>query len=188
MSEDVAEHTPNAVELLDALRVLEGRCLMHAAGLPQPEAPQDVWAGVLFRVGPAAFLAPIEEIGEMLEAPRDITPVPCAKPWVCGMSNNRGILLPIFDLRAYLFGAPSARNARNRVLVVRHDEFPFGLLVADVVGIRHFEASAREPTAPNQGAGIDDLLDGSFRLGVDCFPVFSVRRLGVDAKFNLAAA
>lgn len=190
MSEAFAKGAPDGADLLDALRELERRCIANSAGLPEQEAPTEIWGGVLFRLGQSDFLSPLEDIGEVLEAPREMTPVPGARSWVCGVANNRGTLLPIFDLQAFLYGSPTPRNPKNRVLVVRHEESPFGLLVGDVVGIRHFQESAR--SAPSGEAGgdsdIDRLLTGSFSVGQDRYPVMSLSRLGQDARFGLAAA
>ncbi len=175
-------------ELLDALRYLERRCAEAAAALPQPEEAVDLWAGVLFRVGETALIAPLDEIAEVLEVPRDITPVPATKAWLCGVANNRGTLLPIFDLHAFLFGVTTSRNPRNRVMVARQDEFPFGLLVRDLSGIRHFHASARNAAGPAVHDLVRPLVTGFLAAEGESYPVFSLRRLGQDPRFNLAAA
>lgn len=173
--------------LLAALRSIEDRCREHAVGLPKAEAAAGIWAGVLFRVAERAFVASLAEIGEVLDLPREITRVPATKPWVAGIANNRGTLLPIFDLQAFLFGSATQRNVRNRVLVVRQEEFPFGLLVGEVVGIRHFETSCRGEM-PKIEPGLAALTVGSFRQGDELYPILSAVRLAEDPRFISAAA
>jgi twitching motility protein PilI len=175
-------------QLLEALRDLEARCRQNAAGLPQQEVAPDIWAGVLFRIGEHSLLVPLEEIGEVLEVPRDVTPVPATKDWVFGIANNRGTLLPIFDLRGFLFGSPTSRSARNRVLLIRRDEVPAGLLVAEVTGIRHFEARSQAAQVPVPTEALKPFVVGGFELGESPCPVLSLRRLTLDGGFNLAAA
>lgn len=176
-------------DLFVAFRELERRCQAHAVGLPQREKPPEIWAGILFRVGQIALLADLQEIAEVLEFPRDITPVPATRPWVRGVANNRGTLLPIFDLRGLLFDAPTARNPKNRVLVVRDVEVPFGLLVSDVTGIRRFDVSAAKKELPAAVHGaIRPLVTGSFQLGAEPCPVFSLRRMAQDDRLGRAAA
>ena len=188
MSDEAAEWVPpDSAELFDALRVLEARCRDNAAGLPQPDALPEIWAGVLFRIGDLAVLAPLEEIGEILEVPREVTPVPGTRDWVFGIANNRGTLLPMFDLRAFLFGAATNRSVRNRVLVVRRDEFPVGLLVGDVTGIRHFEEKSRVQQIPEIPDALEPFVSGSFKRGRRPYPVCSMRRLTLDGRFNLTA-
>jgi twitching motility protein PilI len=174
-------------ELLASLRSLETRCVEAAARLPQPQESSDQWAGVLFHVAEMPLLAPIEEIAELLDVPREITPVPATKAWLCGIANNRGTLLPIFDLQAFLFGLTTPRNPKNRVMVARQDEFPFGLLVRDLSGIRHFQPSAQGELAPGLRDSLASLVTGCFAAEGESYPVFSLRRLAQDTRFNLAA-
>ncbi|MCU0834514.1 MAG: chemotaxis protein CheW [Chromatiaceae bacterium] len=178
---------PTGTDLLGALQALELRCRTHAAGLPRGEPPPEMWHGVLFRVAENALVAPLGEIGEVLDVPRAITRVPFTKPWVIGVANHRGTLLPIFDLQAFLFGGATARSARNGVLVIRPDEFPFGLLVGEVVGIRHFEA-ATQMAAPDLGPDLEPLTLGGFDLGGEAYPIFSPLHLARDLRFGMAAA
>ena len=183
--------TPDGVATVDdlfgALVELEQRCRAHAVGLPQREKPPEIWAGILFHVGQVPLLGELDEISEVLEFPKDMTPVPATRPWVRGVANNRGTLLPVFDLRGLLFEAPTTRNAKNRVLVVRDVEVPFGLLVSDVTGIRRFDASERG-AAPAVHESIKPLVTGSFLLGQERCPVFSLRLMAQDARLSLASA
>jgi len=179
---------PGGDRLLEVLRALEARFRQNAVGLPQREAISEGWAGVLFRIGDCSVLAPLQEVGEVLEVPRDVTPVPATKAWVFGIANNRGTLLPIFDLRAFLFGIATRRSARNRILVVRREEFPVGLLVSDVTGIRHLDARSQRAQVLEPPTGLKPFVVGGFELRGDSCPVLSLSRLTLDTKFNLAAA
>lgn len=170
--------------LFAALRHLDQRCREHAVGLPLQEEPADVWAGVLYFVGRTSLLSSLADVEEVLNLPQGVTKVPATARWVYGIANNRGTLLPVFDLRSFLFGTPTSRSAKSRVMVVRQTGFSFGLLVGDVVGIRHMEASTRLPEAPDLGEGVDALLAGSFRLGVERKAVLDLQKLAMDARFN----
>lgn len=172
-------------QLFQALCILQARCRDNAAGLPQYEAQRDVWAGLLFRIGEISLLAPLEEVGEILEVPRDVTLVPGTRGWVFGIANNRGTLLPMFDLRAFLLGVSTKRSGRNRVLVVRREGTPVGLLIGDVTGIRHFKVKSQVRHLPDLPNTLIPFTAGSFTLGERSCPVFSVRQLTLDPKFNL---
>lgn len=187
MVDQVEESLPGTA-LFAALYALDVRCRANAAGLPEREIRADIWAGVLFDVGNLSLLAPLDEIGEVLEVPREATPIPGAKEWVFGVANNRGTLLPMFDLQAFLAGSATSRSAKNRVLVVRRGEFPVGLLVGGVTGIRHFEANAKTLQLPDLPATLVPYVSGGFKRSTDVYPVFSVLRLTQDERFNLAGA
>lgn len=174
--------------LLAALGDLDRRFRGHAVGLPQREKEPDAWAGILFRIGQVAVIAELGEIAEVLEFPRDVTPIPATKAWVRGVANNRGTLLPVFDLCSLLFDVPTARNPRNRVLVAREAEVPFGLLVGDVTGIRRLNAAVVSREVPDVHTGIHSLIVGSCLIGRERYPVFSLPRMAQDARLKWAAA
>lgn len=188
MPSQAIHEVASADALFAALSDLDRRCRENAPGLPQREKVPDIWAGILFRVGQIPLLAELGEIAEVLEFPRDATPVPATRTWVRGVANNRGTLLPIFDLRGLLFDVPTTRSPKNRVLVAREAEVPFGLLVGDVTGIRRFHAAAVGPDLPDVHNAIRPLIVGSFLLGSERCPVFSLRRMAQDARLSSAAA
>src|ERR1044072_9205621 len=90
--------------------------------LPRRTRAPAEWVGVAFRMAGELYLAAREETREVLAVPPGLTRVPGAKPWVKGIANVRGQLLPILDLRQYL-GSGVTPNSRNvRVIVVNHRE------------------------------------------------------------------
>lgn len=175
-------------QFLELLRDMERRCQQNVAGLPQTHETPKVWKGVLFRAAGRLILAPLDQVREVLNPPDDITAIPGTKPWVVGVANNRGTLLPIYDLQGFLTGTPSIARAHNRVLAVYQDELPFGLLVGDVIGIRNFEAAARVEETPMLKDAFGPFIVAGFELGGDLFPVFSLERLALDVRFNQAPA
>lgn len=155
--------------------------------LPDEVPPVAIWAGVLFRIRRQSFLAPLGQIIEVLEPPADFTELPGTKPWVLGVTNNRGTLLPIFDLPALAYGETSSRRDTDRILVVRQDEPPCGLLVSAAIGIRHFESGNRRPEPP---PGLDILapfVEAAYQLGGEPIPVLSLGRLMSDPLLSAAA-
>ncbi len=172
--------------LFDLLVRLDARCRTRGAGLPDEAPVEDTWAGVLFRVRGQAMLAPLEEIAEVLEPPSDITVVPGTKPWLLGVANNRGTLLPIFDLAALVLGGAAAAGETDRILVVRQNDLPCGLLVSSVVGIRHFEQRSRM-TGRGEGLGaLEPFVDAAFALDAGPVPVLGLERMLVDPLLNAA--
>lgn len=176
----------NAQDLFAALQDLDRRCRENAAGLPRPEAVPAVWSGVVFRIGDYTLIAPLEEIREVQDVPQDIAPVPATKPWVRGIAGSRGTLLTLFDVRAFVFGVPTARHPKNRILVTRQDDLPCGLLVGSVVGMRHFKLAERDSAIPPVADALGPMVVGSFSAGRERYPIFSLSRLMQDARFNQA--
>ena len=119
--------------------------------------------------------------------PSTLTRVPGAKPWVRGLANVRGHLLPIADLRGYLGGGDAQADRTARVLVANSTEFPVGLVVDEVYGFRRF--LLREKVADFQQTAIraERYLQGAFRRGLEVWPVFSLDRLLQSREFQRAA-
>ena len=104
---------------LDILREYDTRCRKHASDLPSPVEIKEEWLGVGFRMGGKNFVTSLVEVAEILYFP-SISKVPGTKPWVCGVANVRGNLLPVLDLQGFL-GTPSAglREPLHEVLPTR---------------------------------------------------------------------
>ena len=62
---------------------------------------QSEWRGVVFEVGGQQLIAPMGEVSEVLSMP-EFTSVPMAQPWLLGIANVRGRLLPLTDLAKFL--------------------------------------------------------------------------------------
>lgn len=176
----------NAAQLVELLHGLELRSRKEAKGLPRMPAPGRFWEGFIFHVGDASLLAAMDEVAEILNQVPPIARVPGAKPWVRGVANLRGNLLPIIDLQQ-LLGAPAlVMGRRSRILVVNQDEDSIGLLVANVLGRRRLPANGFRPLT-----GGDDLIRpfvaGSFAIDGAEWPVFSLKRLVAHPDFQSAA-
>jgi twitching motility protein PilI len=120
--------------------------------------------------------------------PAAVTRVPGAKGWVRGLSNLRGQLLPVIDLRAFLGSGASTVTRASRVLVANHREIPAGLLVDEVMGFRRFYESEFSAELPPTLLRCERYLAGAFKRGAEVWPVFSVRTLLESQSFLQAAA
>ena len=59
------------------------------------------WQGVVFEIGGQRLVAPMGQVSEILTMP-EYTSVPLVKPWMLGIANIRGRLLPLTDLSRFL--------------------------------------------------------------------------------------
>ncbi|RRV04898.1 chemotaxis protein CheW [Pseudomonas sp. v388] len=151
---------------------IEQRCRERAAGLPLQETHQQGWGGIGFRLGAQRFVAPMSEIAEILHEPRYAT-MPGVKPWMLGVANLRGRLLPIMDLCGYFGRELSPIRKQRRVLVVEHRDVFAGLLVDEVFGMQHFSQLSLMPeTLGEVDRLIAPFLRGQF-LREQAWPVFS---------------
>ncbi|CAK0768906.1 Protein PilI [Gammaproteobacteria bacterium] len=169
------------------LHHIEARARARDRDLPRRVEGKQVWSGIVFRLGTEELVAPLIEISEVLAYPT-VSRVPGVKAWVKGIANFRGNLLPIMDLRTLLEGIPVVQDRRNRVLVVSHKEIFAGLLVDEVIGLRHFqqeESSLRPPTINTAFAAY---LQGGFERNGRFTPVFGFHALAESREFMEVAA
>lgn len=167
---------------------LDRRARAAAQGQPEAYASGPEWVGIAFRLGGEAFLMAREETREVMAYPASVTRVPGARSWIRGLSNVRGQLLPIVDLRAFLGSGNSDIGRKSRVLVAQHREIPAGLVVDEVMGFRRFFESEFAPELPPTLLRCERYLAGAFRRGAEVWPVFSVRTLLESQEFLQAAA
>lgn len=170
----------------ELLRELERRGRLAATGGREGPAGRE-WVGVAFRLGGDTFLVARDETREVLAVPSALTRVPGARPWIRGLMNVRGQLLPIIDLRHYLGSGvtPPARNAR--IIVANHREIPAGLLVDEVLGFRRFVDAEFTNEPPPTLIRAERYLAGAFRRGSETWPVLSLKLLVESPSFMQAA-
>jgi len=175
-------------EIIRLLQDIESRSLQFAQGLPTRHEERLLWEGMLCTVAGVRVIAPLREVKEILNYPSSVTRVPGTKPWVLGIANIRGNLLPIFDLQIFLGGKTSrAVGHRSRVLVIDHKGVFAGLLVGDVQGMRHFSEDQRVD-APILHAGLRPFVKDACLLDGEVMPVLSMNLIAENPDFQVAAA
>jgi twitching motility protein PilI len=179
---DLAELAGQPYELLFAL---ENR--LRVARLDIAAGQTQAWTGLGFRLREHWLVAPREDVREVITLPRT-TRVPGAKPWLLGVANVRGNLLPITDL-AQLLGRPWVPEHRDqRVLVFNSDRVPAGFLIDEITGYRQFAPSdQRHELAAGAGELAPYLLGGFAREGRNWLAL-SLHKLARSVAFTAAGA
>ncbi len=170
----------------ELLKELERRSRIAASGRGQESGHQEEWVGVGFRVGKTRLVAAREEVREVLTWP-GVTALPGAKPWLLGLANVRGQLLPITDLAAFFGGEPATIGRSSRVLMVNHGDIPAGLLVDEVRGFRRFVASEKAGVMPDTLPGMTPFLSGAYGNEEEIWGVLGLHGLVESSVFMQAA-
>ncbi len=138
----MANQTP-----IELLRELESRVRSHAVGLPEQEEIIETWSGIGFRIGEHYFVSQMSEVVELFRVPA-FTRLPNVKPWVLGVSNIRGRLIPIIDLSAFLLIESEKPLRSRRILVIEQNEQSDGLVVDSVEGMQYFNSETFVNSVP----------------------------------------
>ena len=166
----------------ELLLQIDQRCRLLAADLPSQPTRRDSWSGIGFRLGEHWYVAPMREVCEVLHEPR-FTQLPGVKPWVKGVANLRGRLLPIMDLGGFFGHEQSAARRQRRVLVVEHEDVFAGLMVDEVFGLQHFAQDSLEPVSADDLRGaMSTFVKGRFQRE-QCWQVFSPFALAQSQGF-----
>jgi twitching motility protein PilI len=172
----------------ELLAELERRGRAVSAQMEKEGAAGREWVGVALRMAGDLYLVAREETREVFGVPAGMTRVPGAKPWIKGLANVRGQLLPIIDLRKFLGSGTTQITRNTRVMVVNHRDIPAGLLVDEVLGFRRFAEGEFTGDAPPTVARCERYLAGAFRRASEQWPVLSLRSVLESPAFAEAAA
>jgi purine-binding chemotaxis protein CheW len=134
-----------------------------AAAVAAPRADRGGASGfVVFHLGGESFGVPLRHVLEVDRLPEP-TPVPFVPDFVRGVTNRRGEVLPLVDLRVLLGLEPSARLRERRMLVVRRgdSEAAAALVVDGLGGIAWLTPARGAPPEGPLASKIGDLLSGA---------------------------
>jgi len=159
----------------------------HAHGLPQQIEVKATWEGVAFRLEGRGWVVPLDQVKEILTKV-NISFIPGAKEWVRGVANVRGNLLPILDLRGFLSGRITKMSRQSRILVMQHKGIVAGLLVEEVMGMRHFLEEEFSADVSDLDIPFKEMLMGQYRQRGESWGVFNINHLAELPEFLQVAA
>lgn len=105
---------------------------------------------------------PLDQVAEFVEI-QDCTPLPGVKPWVVGVSNLRGKLLPVVDFAQFLGGQLSVAHRLQRIVVLDRQDTFVGLVVDAINGMRHFSNEAYEADTQEVSPTFRPFIQGFYR-------------------------
>jgi len=181
----------------DVLVDYERRSLAHVVGLPEQLDAPGLWRGVGYRIGARRLASGFGEVLEILPLPQ-VTQVPGSQPWLLGLANVRGNLLPIVDLKQFLEGERTVLHESQRILLVRQPGGDVAVLIDELYGQRSFHEQHRIELSPEQS---DDeavfaltqgryahFVERGYRLDAHTWGIFSLDRLARTPEFRQAAS
>lgn len=174
-------------DIISLLRDIQQRSLQSAANASHLDAFHGTWTAIGFRIAQENLLIPLNETREVFIVPSQISPVPRAQPWVFGIANLRGELLPLFDLKYFLYGEATKVNKRSRIVVTNNPQLYAGLLLDEVFGLKHFQHEPKSKSAVNH-TPISPYITGSISQQDMHWDIFSFNKLAADQRFLNAAA
>lgn len=148
------------------------------AAVPMPRVAADTMELLVFDLGDERYAFPSAQVRE-LRPLGVITPVPGAPAFIAGVTNVRGRVVPILDLRPY-FGLPLGGEAAQTVLILTSSQGDVG-----IVATAHPVMHALPPNElDNLPLGASPGLDTTYVRGVtpEFIVVLDAERLLADRR------
>ncbi|MGE0315640.1 MAG: chemotaxis protein CheW [Lautropia sp.] len=99
-------------------------------------------------IGPERLLIDLSEAGEIVPLPPVIVPVPLTRDWLHGITNLRGSLFTVVDLRRFALGLATETGKESRILALTPAlDFNVTIVVSRMLGLRN-TASMKPLPAP----------------------------------------
>jgi twitching motility protein PilI len=132
------------------------------------------------------LLLSMDDVAEIVPMPR-ITRVPGVKRWLLGIANLRGRVVSVSDLRDFLTGRLTPQLPSSQVVVVRAGQWDYGLLVDEVIGMRHFGPQHRLTTLDTVEDGLRPYIAEAFLSDGQYWLAFNAGKLLADPGFLRAS-
>ncbi|MCY4045876.1 MAG: chemotaxis protein CheW [Cellvibrionales bacterium] len=165
--------------------------IVNQATLINPELPsrkitQESISGIGFNLLSKRLFSPLNEIVEMLEVP-EATKLPGVHPWVLGIANFRGKLLPLFDLSIFFNDFNKYDAKKKRVLVIELGDLYAGIIVNEVYGMVHLPSHLPFSPSETSEALLNNYSTGCLTQDGVEWQYFSPFELAKDPRFFNAA-
>jgi purine-binding chemotaxis protein CheW len=162
----------------EAERILHGRA-RALARTPRRASAEGVMLEVLeFRLASERYAVESRLVQEVHPL-RDLTPLPCTPPFVLGIVNVRGRILPVLDLKKFFDLPERGLTDLHRIILVRGNDLELGLLADVIVGVRSVEADNLQPSLPTLTGIRADFLKG---VSDERLVVLDLHRILLDPK------
>ncbi|MCP3983979.1 MAG: chemotaxis protein CheW [bacterium] len=149
---------------------------------PDEVAAEAVSQFLTFVVADEAYGLPINYIAEIIGAQR-FTSVPDPRPFMKGVINLRGTVIPVMDVRVRLAMEPRDITERSCIVVVDFEDTVVGLLVDTISDVVEVLPAAIEP-APKRSteSACGSIVTGLVQIEDEVKILVDLRRLLFDVE------
>jgi purine-binding chemotaxis protein CheW len=159
-------------------RILRARA-QALAQAPEPVAAAGETLELLeFRLASERYALESRHVQEVHPL-RDLTPLPCTPPFILGIVNVRGRILPVLDLKKFFDLPERGLTDLHRIILVRGHDLELGLLADVIVGVRRLPTASLQPSLPTLTGIRADYLMG---VSEERLVVLDLDRLLADPK------
>ena len=162
----------------DARQVLRARARALARIPERPPARQTLLELLEFRLAQESYALEYCYVAEVCPL-KELTPLPCTPPFVLGIVNVRGRILPVLDLKKFFDLPEKGLTDLHRIILVRGNDLELGLLADVIVGVRTIALDTLQSSLPTLTGIRSDYLKG---VTAERLVVLDLARILADPK------
>ena len=155
------ENEDSMPKSIEDLVELKQRAELFARNLDAEENDEQRLPYIRFRLGEAEEYGILYRYAEEILPLNAVTHVPCTPPHIYGVTNRRGQMLTVLDLK-HFFKARSENqyDEKAAILVVQASNLLVGLLVDEMLGSDEYQPSRLTVALPSKGVSNLDYVAG----------------------------
>lgn len=142
---------------LTGAEISEGDTMRERRGATETGRTDEEEQFVVFRLADEEYGVPIDAVHEIVRVPEQLTRVPRTPPFIEGVVNLRGAVLPVIDQRRRFRLPDAERNDRQRIMVFAIAGVRTGFIVDSVSEVLKIPRSAIVP-APDLAQEADNAV------------------------------
>jgi len=159
-------------------RILRARAQALARPRSSAPAPNTMLGLLEFRLASERYALETRHVQDVHPL-RELTPLPCTPPFVLGIVNMRGRILPVLDLKKFFDLPEQGLTDLHRIILVGGNDLELGLLADVIVGVRSVAADSLQPPLPTLTGIRAEYLKG---IGEERLVVLDLDRILSDPK------
>ena len=110
---------------------------------------------------------------------KDLTPLPCTPPFLLGIVNVRGRIMPVIDMKKFFDLPDQGLTDLHRIILVRCNDLELGLLADVIVGIQSIAVDSLQTSLPTLTGIRAEYLKG---VTAERLVVLDLERILTDPK------
>ena len=108
----------------------------------------------------------------------DITPLPNLPDWILGISNIRGEIVSVLDLKRFFGRSSSGTSRGSRLIIIHNQDLKVGIIVDSIMGIMSLDRTETDVQPnPYRGEEISSFFSGVVASGEKLLNILDVDRL-----------
>jgi len=131
---------------------------------------------IVFHLKDEEYIIPVSSIGS-IEKILPITRVPGVAPFIKGVMNLRGIVIPVIDIKERFFNQETELTEQARIIIIQLEEMSVGFIVEAANDVVDISMEHVETTPEVVGADTVDYVKGVIQMQGHLYIVLDLEKI-----------